>query len=70
MNSGIPVFLYSCAIMAGLLLWDVLMAILASMFRRVLTQRLVSAISVISGISLIGFGLYFGYEAYRILFGS
>ncbi|MBJ9991943.1 MULTISPECIES: LysE family transporter [Paenibacillus] len=64
------VFLYSCAIMAGLMLWDVLMAIVASMFRRVLTQRLVSAISVISGISLIGFGLYFGYEAYRILFGS
>ncbi|NWL88000.1 MULTISPECIES: LysE family transporter [unclassified Paenibacillus] len=64
------VLLYSCAIMAGIMLWDVAMALVASMFRRFLTGRLIGAVSVISGLSLIGFGLYFGYEAYRILFGN
>ncbi|AZS15188.1 LysE family translocator [Paenibacillus motobuensis] len=64
------VLLYSCAIMAGIMLWDVAMALVASMFRRILTGRLIGAVSVISGLSLIGFGLYFGYEAYRILFGN
>ena len=64
------VLLYSCAIMAGIMLWDVTMALVASMFRRILTGRLIGAVSVISGLSLIGFGLYFGYEAYRILFGN
>lgn len=62
------VLLYSCAIMAGIMLWDVAMALAASMFRRMLTERLIKGISVISGLSLIGFGLYFGYEACRILF--
>lgn len=62
------VLLYSSAIMAGILLWDVLMALVASMFRKFLTARLLAAISIISGLSLIGFGLYFGFEAYRVLF--
>lgn len=63
------VLLYSSAIMAGILLWDVLMALVASMFRKFLTSRLLAAISIISGLSLIGFGLYFGFEAYCVLFG-
>nr|WP_241734804.1 LysE family transporter [Paenibacillus alvei] len=62
------VLLYSSAIMAGILLWDVLMALVASMFRKFLTGRLLAAISIISGLSLIGFGLYFGFEAYHVLF--
>jgi L-lysine exporter family protein LysE/ArgO len=63
------VLLYSSSMIAGILLWDVLMAFIVSMFRRVLTGRLLAVISVISGLSLIGFGLYFGFEAYHILFG-
>jgi threonine/homoserine/homoserine lactone efflux protein len=63
------VFLYSSSIMAGIMLWDILMALIASAFRRILTSRLLAAISVLSGLSLIGFGLYFGFEAYRALFG-
>jgi L-lysine exporter family protein LysE/ArgO len=63
------VFLYSSSIMAGIMLWDFLMALVASAFRHLLTNRLLAAISVISGLSLIGFGLYFGLEAYRALFG-
>lgn len=62
------VLLYSTAIMSGIMLWDIAMAMVASMARRFLTPRLLSGISVISGVSLIGFGLYFGYEAYGVLF--
>ncbi|MEC0242100.1 LysE family transporter [Paenibacillus dokdonensis] len=62
------VLLYSSAIMGGIMLWDVVMALVASMFKRMLTKRLLAAISVISGLSLIGFGLYFGLEAYYVLF--
>jgi L-lysine exporter family protein LysE/ArgO len=60
--------LYSTAIFIGLTLWDVCMAALASSFRRFLTDRLLIVISSLSGISLIGFGFYFGWEAFKILF--
>jgi L-lysine exporter family protein LysE/ArgO len=61
------VFIYSSTIMAGIMLWDIFMALVASVFRRFLTDRLLALISIISGLSLIGFGLYFGLEAYRAL---
>ncbi|MFC0213404.1 LysE family transporter [Paenibacillus chartarius] len=63
------VALYSCTMLAGIMLWDIFMALVASAFRRILTRRLLAMISVVSGLSLIGFGLYFGLEAYRALFG-
>lgn len=63
------VLLYSGAIMAGIMLWDVMMALLASAFRRFLTRGLLVAVSVISGLSLVGFGIFFGVEAFRLLFG-
>ncbi|MBB6637542.1 LysE family transporter [Cohnella thailandensis] len=63
------VVLYSSTIMAGIMLWDFLMALAASAFRRLLTDRLLASISVLSGLSLIGFGLYFGFEAYWVLSG-
>jgi len=62
------VVLYSVAIILGLLLWDVVMAGIASSFRRLLTAKALKAISVISGLSLIGFGIYFGVQAFRLLF--
>ncbi|CAI6087523.1 LysE family transporter [Cohnella sp. JJ-181] len=63
------VLLYSAAVLAGIMLWDVFMAVLASSFRHLLTARLLAAISIASGLSLIGFGAYFGLEAYHALFG-
>jgi L-lysine exporter family protein LysE/ArgO len=60
--------LYSCAIFIGITIWDLSMASLASIFRRYLTYKLLARISIMSGISLVGFGLYFGYEAVKILF--
>ncbi|HJV31498.1 MAG TPA: LysE family transporter, partial [Bacillales bacterium] len=54
---------YSSAIFIGLLLWDIMMAGVSSSFRNFLTSKALVLISLVSGISLIGFGLYFGYQA-------
>ncbi|MCT2536186.1 LysE family translocator [Aquibacillus koreensis] len=60
--------LYSGAIILGLLLWDFTMALVASSFRHILTNNILIGIAAISGLSLIGFGLYFGYQAYLLIF--
>lgn len=60
--------LYSSAIVLGILLWDVSMAAASSVFRKLLTARVLKAISVLSGLSLVGFGFYFGVQAMRLLF--
>ncbi|MCM3387070.1 LysE family transporter [Ureibacillus chungkukjangi] len=62
------VILYSLAIFVGLFIWDVTMAFISSSFRKVLTAKLLGLISAISGLSLIGFGLYFGVQAIKLLF--
>lgn len=59
--------LYSLAIFTGLLLWDVTMAAIASGFRRYLTTRLLSFVSLLSGLSLVGFGVYFGLQGIKML---
>lgn len=59
---------YSGAIVFGILLWDVLMAGASSVFRKILTNRLLKIISISSGLSLVGFGLYFGVQAVQLLF--
>lgn len=61
--------IYSSAIILGLLLWDLTMATVSSSFRKILTSRLLILISAISGLSLIGFGMYFGYQGIKLLFG-
>ncbi len=62
--------IYSGAIVLGILLWDVTMAAASSIFRKLLTIRVLRAISVLSGLSLIVFGFYFGVQAARLLFFS
>lgn len=59
--------LCSGAILFGVLIWDVMMACVASTFRKYLTSKLLVGISVLSGLSLIGFGIYFGVQALRVL---
>ncbi|QOR67433.1 LysE family transporter [Cytobacillus suaedae] len=61
--------IYSFAIIAGLLIWDVSMAALSSSFRKFLSSGFLTSISILSGVSLIGFGLYFGYQGLILLFG-
>lgn len=58
--------LYSFGIIFGLILWDIIMAAISSSFRKLLTSRLLIFISILSGLSLIGFGLFFGYQALQL----
>jgi threonine/homoserine/homoserine lactone efflux protein len=62
------VIIHICAIFLGITIWDFTMAGFASTLRRFLTERLLRGISVMSGLSLIGFGVYFGIQAAGILF--
>ncbi|MEC0267687.1 LysE family transporter [Paenibacillus anseongense] len=64
------VLLYTGIMFVGIILWDLIMASLASVFRKFLTPRGLSFISVVSGLSLIGFGLHFGIKAFHALFVS
>ena len=59
---------YSLAIIAGILLWDFTMATVSSVARRLLHSNVLRFISIASSLSMIGFGLYFGYEAVKLLF--
>jgi threonine/homoserine/homoserine lactone efflux protein len=67
-SSPLQLLINSAAIVIGILLWDVFMAVIASSFRSFLSDRLLKAICIVSGLSLIGFGGYFGYEAFKMLF--
>ncbi|MDP4083135.1 MAG: LysE family transporter [Bacillota bacterium] len=58
----------SCAIFIGLMLWDIMMAGVSSNFRKFLTSGILVYISLFSGLSLIGFGIYFGVQALNQLF--
>ncbi|MCM3733666.1 LysE family translocator [Fictibacillus nanhaiensis] len=60
--------LYSGAIFAGILVWDFTMALVSSLFRKLLADRILGVISKVSGLSLIGFGVYFGYQGITFLF--
>ncbi|SFB13233.1 MULTISPECIES: LysE family transporter [unclassified Bacillus (in: firmicutes)] len=60
--------LYSCAIFIGLVTWDIWMAAVSSSFRRFLHKGILKFISMISGVTLIGFGIYFGYQAIKTIF--
>ncbi len=59
--------LYSSAIFIGVALWDFSMAAAASTFKKYLTPRLLVFISRISGLALVGFGVYFGLQAVQSL---
>ncbi|MNI09683.1 leucine export protein LeuE [compost metagenome] len=63
------VFIYSLGIFMGILIWDIFMAAMASSLLRSLKSQMIQIISGLASISLIGFGLYFGYEAWQALFG-
>ena len=59
--------IYSIMIFIGLTIWDVFMASLTSVFRKFLNLRMLKTISVISGLSLLGFGIYFGQKGIAML---
>jgi len=59
--------IYSCMILIGLTTWDLFMSTLTSGFRKFLNVRMLKVISVISGLSLLGFGIYFGQKGVVLL---
>ncbi len=62
--------LYSFAIILGLIIWDITMAFISSSFKKLLTTQILTLISFLSGLSLIGFAIYFGIQAIKVLIQS
>ncbi|YAR64395.1 LysE family transporter [Bacillus cytotoxicus] len=60
--------LYSLGIILGIFLWDITMAAVSSSFRNILNLRVLSLLTILSGLSLIGYGIYFGFQVYQIIF--
>jgi threonine/homoserine/homoserine lactone efflux protein len=66
-NGNELLILYSSMIFLGLALWDIFIAGLTTGFRKYLNEKNLFMISIFSGVSLIGFGLYFGYQGLTAL---
>lgn len=66
--TGYQIGLNSFAILVGIMLVDFVMSFLSNGARRLLSGRLLKAVSIISSVSMIGFGIYFGIQAYQALF--
>ncbi|MDQ0484931.1 LysE family translocator [Guptibacillus hwajinpoensis] len=62
-------FVYSLGIFIGITMWDLTMAGVATGARKWMSPKVLSGISILSGVILIGFGVYFGREAIRLLIG-
>jgi threonine/homoserine/homoserine lactone efflux protein len=66
-NGNELLIIYSSMIFLGLALWDIFIAGLTTSFRKYLNEKSLFMISIFSGVSLIGFGLYFGYQGLTAL---
>ncbi|EOV9527431.1 LysE family transporter [Bacillus cytotoxicus] len=55
--------LYSIMIFVGIMIWDLFMATTIHFGRKFVNDRIMKWISLAAGIILVGFGMYFGYEA-------
>ncbi|MEK4486567.1 LysE family transporter [Psychrobacillus sp. FSL H8-0484] len=66
--TGFEVILFSITILLGITLVDLTMATISSGSRKLLSNSFLKTISIISSISMIGFGIYFGIQAYHSLF--
>ncbi|MGG1397469.1 LysE family transporter [Bacillus salipaludis] len=68
-NGTESLLIYSSMIFLGLTFWDVFVAALTSGFRKMLNVKSLIAVSIVSGVSLVVFGLYFGYQGIIALLG-
>lgn len=66
--TGYEVIVYSMAILVGISLVDITMATISSGARKFLTSTLLKTISILSSLAMIGFGIYFGIQAFHALF--
>ncbi|KAA0965025.1 amino acid transporter [Sporosarcina sp. ANT_H38] len=67
-STGYQIILNSIAILLGIMLVDFVMAFLSSGARKLLSNKLLKMVTIISTISMIGFGIYFGIQAFQALF--
>ncbi|MEH6907747.1 LysE family transporter [Neobacillus drentensis] len=67
-NGTESLLIYSSMIFLGLTFWDIFVAALTTGFRKLLSIKSLIAISIISGVSLIGFGMYFSFQGINALF--
>ena len=66
--SGNQILINSVAIIVGIILWDTSMATISSVARKLLSIKFLKIISIVSSVSVIGFGIYFGIQAFHALF--
>lgn len=66
--TGYQIIIISIAILLGITLVDFIYAFISSVARKLLSIKLLKIISLISSIIMIGFGIYFGMQAYHELF--
>jgi L-lysine exporter family protein LysE/ArgO len=67
-NTDNQIIINSLAIIVGVILWDTIMATISSGARKLLSANLLKIISIFSSLAMIGFGIYFGIQAYHALF--
>ena len=66
--SGFQIVLISTAILFGISMVDLTMSFLSGGARKLLSTSFLKWVSVITSISMIGFGIHFGYQAFKALF--
>ncbi|MGJ7909470.1 LysE family transporter [Neobacillus sp. LXY-1] len=66
-NGTESLLIYSSMIFLGLTFWDIFVAALTTGFRKLLNLKTLITISIVSGASLIAFGIYFGYQGIQAL---
>lgn len=67
-STGYEIILVSIAILIGIIFVDFIYAFLSSVARKLLSTKLLKTVSFISALLMIGFGIYFGKQAYQVLF--
>ncbi|RJE87066.1 amino acid transporter [Paenibacillus sp. 1011MAR3C5] len=65
---ALELLLYSSGIFIGLMLWDIAMASISSIFQKFLHEGVLVLISRAAGICLLCFGIYFEWQAIKELF--
>lgn len=67
-SSGYQIVINSLAMLVGIVVVDIFMATLSSGARKYLSNTLLKVVSILSSLSMIGFGIYFGIQAFQELF--
>jgi threonine/homoserine/homoserine lactone efflux protein len=68
-NGTGDLLIYSSMIFLGLTIWDIFVALLTTSLKKYFNSNILIIISVLSGLSLLCFGSYFGFQGIKALFG-